>query len=177
MTGMGATTVKSASAAGRLAESSFAVVTDPVQEQNHRVLQPVLTDLIAYSLLLKQLHWNVTGPNFRPIHQHLDEIHGEVMEAVDSVAERLAATGHSPDGTVQSVSRDSELGETPTGFLPDVEVLKLAAYRTHELTGLVRSRMEAIEDKDTVTADLLHQVVEGLEKHHWMLRAQLTHQS
>jgi DNA-binding ferritin-like protein len=32
--------------------------------------------------------------------------------------------------------------------------------------------MEQIEEPDPVTADILHAVVEGLEKHLWMLRVQ-----
>ncbi len=155
-----------------LVEQSFAVVSGPQREENRRTLQPVLTDLIAFGLNVKQLHWNVIGPNFRPIHLHLDEIYEDVQEAVDSVAERLTACGHSPSGTVKSVAADTELVDVPTGFIRDEEVLLLAGQRIHELIGLIRSRMAAIEDVDTVTADLLHQIVEKLEKHHWMLRAQ-----
>lgn len=155
-----------------LIEQQFAVVSGPQREENHRILQPILTDLIAFSLTVKQLHWNVIGPHFRPIHLHLDEIYGEVLEAIDKVAERMTATGHSPTGTVKSVASDTELVDVPTGFIKDEEVLLLAGQRIHELIGLIRSRMETIENIDTVTADILHQIVETLEKHHWMLRAQ-----
>ena len=155
-----------------LIEQPFAVVTGPQREENHRVLQPVLTDLIAFGLTVKQLHWNVIGPNFRPIHLHLDEIHAVVLKAVDAVAERITACGHSPIGTLKSVAKDTELVDPPHGFIRDEEVLLLASQRIHELTGLIRTRMAAIEDVDTVTADLLHKIVEKLEMHHWMLRAQ-----
>lgn len=153
-------------------EISLAVVSAPQRETNHKVLQPILTDLIAYGLNVKQLHWNVVGPHFRPIHLHLDEVYGEVQEAIDEVAERLTATGHSPNGTIASVKKDTEINDVPTGFLPDKEVLLLASERTQQLVGLIRSRMDSIEEVDTVTADLLHQVVAKLEKHHWMLQAQ-----
>ena len=153
-------------------EVSLAVVSGPQREHNHRVLQPILTDLIAASLIIKQLHWNVVGTDFRPIHLHLDEIYADVVEAVDTVAERLAATGHSPDGRLKSVAANTELLEVPEGFLHDKEVLLHASERVRELTGLIRSRMAVIEDVDTVTADVLHQIVDKLEKHHWMLQAQ-----
>jgi len=155
-----------------LVEQALAVVNGPQREENHRVLQPTLTDLIAFGLTVKQLHWNVIGPYFRPIHLHLDEIHEDVQEAIDTVAERIAACGHSPLGTVKSVAANTELVDPPEGFIRDEEVLILAGQRTHEVVGLIRSRMESIEDVDTVTADILHQIVGKLEKHHWMLRAQ-----
>jgi starvation-inducible DNA-binding protein len=153
-------------------EISLAAVSGPQRETNHTILQPILTDLIAYGLNVKQLHWNIVGPHFRPIHLHLDEIYAEVQEAIDNVAERLSATGHSPTGTVQGVAKDTELLDVPKGFTKDQEVLLLASERTRELVGLIRSRMASIEDIDTVTADLLHGIVAGLEKQHWMIQAQ-----
>lgn len=153
-------------------DPSLAVVSGPQQEQNHRILQPVLTDLIAFGLSVKQLHWNVVGPHFRSIHLQLDEIYDDVLEATDSVAERIVACGHSPTGTSREVAANAELLDAPLGFLRDDEVLLYAGQRIHELSGLIRARMKDIEEVDTVSADLLHQVVAKLEKHHWMLRAQ-----
>jgi starvation-inducible DNA-binding protein len=153
-------------------EISLAAVSGPIREKNHAVLQPILTDLIAYGLNVKQLHWNVVGPNFRPIHLFLDEIYEHVQEAIDTVAERLSMTGHSPDGRVTAVAANTELEDVPEGFTHDTKVLTFASERTRELIGLIRSRMESIEDVDTVTADLLHQIVYKLESQHWMLQAQ-----
>lgn len=153
-------------------EQNLAVVSGPQREINRRVLQPTLTDLIAFGLTVKQLHWNVIGPHFRPLHLHLDEIHEDVEDAVDTVAERMSATGHSPTGTAKAVAANSEVADPPLGFLRDDEVLLLAGQRTHELADLIRSRMASIEEADTVTADILHEIVGKLEKHHWMLKAQ-----
>ncbi|HWD40165.1 MAG TPA: DNA starvation/stationary phase protection protein [Fimbriimonas sp.] len=153
-------------------EVSLAAVEGPIREKNHKVLQPILTDLLAFALTVKQLHWNVVGPHFRPIHLHLDVIFDEVQEAIDTVAERMSATGHSPDGRLKSTAKNTELEDVPEGFLRDDEVLLLASRNLRELVGLIRSRMETIEDVDTVTADLLHQIVEKLEKQHWMIQAQ-----
>jgi starvation-inducible DNA-binding protein len=153
-------------------EISLSAVSGPIREKNHQVLQPVLTDLIAFSATVKQLHWNVIGPHFRPIHLHLDEIYEGVLEAIDTVAERLSATGHSPNGTIGYVAANTELKDVPGGFTRDDQVLTLAVHEIGELVGLIRSRMASIEDVDTVTADLLHQIVANLEKHHWMLQAQ-----
>jgi starvation-inducible DNA-binding protein len=151
--------------------AAFAAISGPQREKNHRVLQPVLTDLIAFALTTKQLHWNVHGPHFRSIHLHLDEIYASVQIAIDAVAERLTACGHSPSGSLGYVAKQAELKDVPEGFLKDDEVLLLGGQRLHELIGLIRDRMEDIEDPDPVTADLLHQIVADLEKHHWMIQA------
>ncbi len=153
-------------------EVSVSAISGPQREANHKVLQPILTDLIAYGLSVKQLHWNIVGAHFRPIHLHLDEIYAEIQEAIDTVAERLSATGHSPNGTLKSVAQSTELLDVPTGFIRDDQVLLYASERTRELIGLIRSRMESVETVDTVTADILHQIVADLEKQHWMIQAQ-----
>lgn len=160
------------SATHDLNQPTFAAVDASKQDKNREVLQPVLENLIAYSLTIKQLHWNVIGPNFRPIHLHLDEIYEIAQEGVDEVAERITACGHSPNGILKHVAKEAKLKEVPEGFLRDTEVLQIATDRTKDLIELTRKHMEKIEEEDTVTADLLHQIVEKLEKHHWMLQAQ-----
>jgi len=155
-----------------LIEQSLAVVSGPQREENRRVLQPSLTDLIAIGLTIKQLHWNIIGPNFKPIHEQLDAIYADVLDGVDLVAERLSATGHSPNGTLKGVAADTELEDPPTGFIRDEQVLVIAGERIHEIVGLIRARLAQIENVDTITADLLHGILAKLEKHHWMLRAQ-----
>ena len=41
---------------------------DAVKEAVRNRLQPLLVDLLELSLTGKQLHWNVLGPNFKPLH-------------------------------------------------------------------------------------------------------------
>lgn len=154
-----------------LIQKSFAVVGAKPRDKNHSALQPILTDLITLGRVLKQLHWNVTGPHFRSIHLHLDEIYAIVDAGIDEVAERMTATGHSPDGRIREVAAKSEIEDAPAGFLADQRVLLLASHALKQTSELIRSRCEAIEDVDVVTADLLHQIVLDLEKHHWMLEA------
>lgn len=155
-----------------LIQKSFAAVNGAPREKNHQVLQPILSDLIILGRNLKQLHWNVTGPHFRALHLHLDEIYAVVDKAIDVVAERLTATGHSPDGRTRIVTKSSEIEDSPPGFLPDDRALTLASHGVKQMCELIRSRCEAIEDADVMTADMLHQIVLDLEKHHWMLEAQ-----
>ncbi len=154
---------------------SLATVDGHQRESIHRALQPILFELIGLGRSLKQLHWNVTGPHFRPIHLHLDEIYALVDDATDQVAERLAATGHSPNGRMCDVTKQSEIEDMPAGFINDAEVLLLSEHTIRRVVGVIRYRITEIETVDTSTADLLHQIVLGLEKHHWMIAAHRVH--
>jgi starvation-inducible DNA-binding protein len=135
-------------------------------------LQAALIVLIDLSLLGKQAHWNVTGPHFRPLHLQLDEMIDAWRAAADAVAERAVALGHAPDGLAATVAARSELGSLPDGQLPDHVVVGAFTRLLTEAVGIVRERMDRIEDVDTVTADLLHGVVAGLEENLWMIRVQ-----
>jgi starvation-inducible DNA-binding protein len=135
-------------------------------------LQVALILLTDLSLLGKQAHWNVTGPHFRSLHLQLDEMIDAWRDAADTVAERAAALGHSPDGRAATVAARSGLEPLPEGPLPDHLVVDAFTRLLTDAVGTIRERMDRIEDVDTVTADLLHGVVAGLEENLWMIRVQ-----
>jgi starvation-inducible DNA-binding protein len=136
------------------------------------VLQSALILLTDLSLLGKQAHWNVQGPNFRPLHLQLDEMIESWREAADVVAERAVALGQAADGRAATVAASSGLQTLPGGPLSDREVVAAFTGLLTDAIGAVREGMDQIEDMDTVTADVLHGVVAGLEQNAWMIRVQ-----
>lgn len=59
-------------------------------------LQGALIDLIDLALVAKQAHWNLTGRNFKVVHEHLDEVVALARGGQDDVAERAVAIGRAP---------------------------------------------------------------------------------
>jgi starvation-inducible DNA-binding protein len=135
-------------------------------------LQGVLAILIDLSLTGKHAHWNVQGPNFRPLHLHLDEMIDEWRDAADTVGERAVALGHAPDGRTATVAAQSPLPQLEAGPQLDRELLVALTRILTEAIGAIRERMDRLEDVDTVTADILHGVVAKLEEQAWMIRVQ-----
>jgi starvation-inducible DNA-binding protein len=74
-----------------------------------RELEATLHDLVALSLIGKQLHWAVVGPLFRPLHVQLDELVDSWRDLGGVVAERAVALGYVPDGQAQAVAAGSEI--------------------------------------------------------------------
>ncbi|MEU0512857.1 DNA starvation/stationary phase protection protein [Amycolatopsis sp. NPDC006125] len=135
-------------------------------------LQRTLTDLIDLGLLAKQAHWNVTGPHFRAVHLHLDELAATTREHADSVAERLAALGVSPDGRASTVAAESTLPGLPAGPLADRTVVEaVTGILAATISGL-RAGIEATGEPDPVSQDLLIGITADLEKQRWMFQAQ-----
>ena len=133
-------------------------------------LQAVLIDLIDLSLAAKQLHWNVTGPAFRPLHLQLDELVDSWRAMSDEVAERAATLGFAPDAQAATVAHGSRIDAFPAGRITDRDVVSGLTGRLADVIDRARYAMAAV--RDSISEDLLIDVVRTLEKQHWMLRAQ-----
>ncbi|MFG2633328.1 Dps family protein [Streptomyces sp. NPDC048362] len=135
-------------------------------------LQDTLVDLLGLSLVGKQAHWNIVGPRFRSIHLQLDEVVAAARAHSDTVAERAAALGVSPDGRPETIAATFALPGTKDGWLRDTEVVELMVSTLHTAVTRLRERIEATEKADPVTQDLLISITADLEKQRWMFEAE-----
>jgi starvation-inducible DNA-binding protein len=141
-------------------------------EDAGKELQATLVELVALSLLGKQLHWNVTGQLFRPLHLHLDELVDSWRELSDTVAERAVAIGFAPDGRAPTVVADSGITPVDAGPIQDHAVVQALADRLAAVAEKVRERAERLADIDIASQDVLIEVMRALEEQLWMIRAQ-----
>jgi starvation-inducible DNA-binding protein len=142
------------------------------QERVGQVLQPVLVDLIDLSLLAKQAHWTVVGPEFRSLHLQLDDIVTTTREATDQVAERLAIVGLLPDGRSGTVAAATDVPQLSKGWLPIADAVTATADAVESVARRSRAAIAELDGADPVTEDLLISVLTQLEEHLWMLSAQ-----
>jgi starvation-inducible DNA-binding protein len=150
----------------------------PFDNPNERVavgaeLQVVLQDLIDLSLIGKQLHWSVVGAAAHGVHLFLDELVGEWRELADVVAERAMTLGFVPDGQSSAVAAGSRVEAVEVESLADHAVIWELGRRVAAVAELIRDRLGSVGGADLVTQDVLIKVVGMLEKHQWLLRAQL----
>jgi len=143
-----------------------------VRDEVGHELQATLIDLVDLSLVGKQLHWTVVGPNFRPLHLHLDELVDSWRALSDTVAERAVAIGFIPDGQAQAITSGTELAPVERAALEDYVVVREATHRIADVSERVRARMDRLAELDAASQDVLIEVVRALEEQQWMLRAQ-----
>jgi starvation-inducible DNA-binding protein len=136
-------------------------------------LRPLLADLISLSLQGKQAHWNVVGPLFQSVHTQMDQVVDHAREWSDEVAERMVAVGIPAAGQACDVARETSLLPLPDGILSDRDAVALMAEQVATLVSCGRTAMERLGDVDLASQDLVIEVVRGLEKDLWMLRAQI----
>lgn len=135
-------------------------------------LQRVLVDLVALQLQAKQAHWTVVGRNFRDLHLQLDEIVDDVREFSDTIAERMRALDAIPDGRANTVAATTALQPFPVGEQNTATVVDLITGRLRGTVSTLRAVHDEVDAEDPSTADLLHAVIDGLEKHAWMVSAE-----
>jgi starvation-inducible DNA-binding protein len=143
------------------------------REEIGNELQATLLELVDLSLLGKQLHWSVVGPQFRPLHLYLDELIDSWRELADTVAERAVALGYWPDGQADTVAAGSQVARVERGAIDDRHVLRELAQRLAEVDERTRGRMDRLAELDAASEDVLVQAVRALEEQLWMIRAQL----
>ena len=112
----------------------------PAREEAGHLLQLTLVELVALSLIGKQLHWNIAGPGFRDLHLFLDELTDEWRELSDVVAERAVAIGVQPDGRAPTVVAQSELEPVEPGRVAVADAVRQLKRRVGEVDERVRAR-------------------------------------
>jgi starvation-inducible DNA-binding protein len=145
------------------------------REEIGNELQATLLELVDLSLLGKQLHWSVVGPNFRALHLQLDELVDSWHDLADTVAERAVAIGTFPDGQAGVVAARSLARPLEPAAIEDHVVVRDLAHRIAEVSELARARMDRLGELDAASQDVLIEVVRTLEEQQWMVRAQLPH--
>ncbi|ANW17751.1 Dps family protein [Streptomyces clavuligerus] len=154
----------------------MSVVKSPLSDADLKTvgeaLRGALVDLVDLSLVAKQVHWNVVGPRFRSVHLQLDEVVDTARLHSDTVAERCAAIGVTPDGRAATVAAQSAIGTVPEGWIKDGDAIQVLVRALDAVIVRMRERIATTGDPDPVSQDILIGLTGDLEKHSWMFQAE-----
>jgi starvation-inducible DNA-binding protein len=135
-------------------------------------LQRVLVDLIELHLQGKQAHWNVVGTNFRDLHLQLDEIVATARDASDTIAERIRALNAVPDGRSDTVTASTTLPAFPPAEQTTTDTVEFITTAIYAAVDTLRTVHDDVDTVDPSSADLLHTIIDALEKAAWMLKSE-----
>ncbi len=138
------------------------------------LLNQQLADTYDLFSQTKHAHWNVKGAEFFQIHLLYDKLAEQVEDYVDMIAERITALGGMAFGTARMASATSRLAEFPPDCFESTATLDALATRFSGVGSSCRAIIDiAAASGDAATADLLTQVVRGMDTALWMLEAHL----
>jgi starvation-inducible DNA-binding protein len=135
-------------------------------------LQPVLTNLLALTLNLKQAHWHVRGRHFVPVHELIDAVVDDARTYSDDLAERVVALGIAVDGRPETVADRTSLPHIAEGFLTDDKIVAAVLEQLDAAIESARATLEPLDKADQVSQDIVIELLRALEKHRWMFAAQ-----
>jgi starvation-inducible DNA-binding protein len=127
---------------------------------------------VQYQKLL-HFHWRVEGPGFFELHQKFEELYDRFKVIVDEVAERILTIEHAPFGSLKEALHLATIKES-TGVPTDTTMVQEIVHDFETQIKLMKQTCELAEDNhDRGTANLLDEIIDGLEKTNWMLHAYL----
>lgn len=143
------------------------------RKENAEGLAHLLADTYTLYLKTHSFHWNVTGPMFQTLHLMFEQQYTELSLAVDLIAERIRALGHTAPGSYSQFLNLSAVAEE-TG-VPSAENMIRQLVDDQETVVRTARRIFAAAEaaSDQVTMDLLTARMQVHEKTAWMLRSLL----
>lgn len=136
-------------------------------------LKQVLADTYALYLKTQNYHWNVTGPNFKPLHLLFEEQYTELATAIDNIAERIRTLGEKAPGAFSIYAKLTKIAEADVNATAETMVKHLIESNEQVVDSLKQARNSARESNDDATEGLMIERITIHEKSLWMLKASL----
>lgn len=140
-----------------------------------------LNDLLSCYMVFYQnvrgFHWNIHGEQFFTLHARYQELYSDLLEKVDSIAERILTLGeiplHSCDDyrTVSRIKGEKNVSDPKEGVTSVIASLQLLITRQREIL----KSANAAGDEGTVA--MMSDYITQQEKLVWMYTAFLNQQS
>ena len=144
------------------------------REQLVALLNQQLADTFDLYSQTKQAHWNVKGAHFIQLHELYDKLATELIDHVDTLAERATSLGGVALGTARMAGGASRLPEFPGVGIGSLESVTALAERYSVLAASTRAAIDTADGLgDADAADIFTGISRGLDKALWFLEAHL----
>jgi len=138
------------------------------------LMNQYLANLSIINTKLHNLHWNVTGLQFMPVHKFTEELYNDVFEKFDQVAEQIKILGHTPLSTTKAFLEVATIAEIEPKDFHHREVLEILQSDLRLQRILVNDiRNLADEENDYTTVSMVEDHIAGYDKNLWFLSAML----
>lgn len=136
-------------------------------------LKSLLANSYALSLKTQNYHWNVTGPNFKSLHELFEEQYDDLGSAIDEIAERIRGLGEKAPGSFKAFDKLSVIKEGNENLSPKEMLEDLIDGQMHVLEVLKKTLESAQDVGDEVTIGIVVDRMTAHEKTAWMLRSSI----
>ena len=138
------------------------------------LLNKNLANLQVLYVKLHNLHWNVKGISFKPVHELTESYYNYIAEQYDAVAERIIQIGGKPLTSMKDYLNNASIKEE-NGNSFDGKFVLNSVLVDFEFLNVQYKEISKIaeENNDVPTANIADENVAWLEKQIWMIKAML----
>ena len=121
------------------------------------------------------LHWNVVGGQFKPVHEYLEVLYDSLSDSLDEVAEILKMNDEYPVASLKGYLELSQIKELEESKDVHYEVvLKMIIEDLVILQNQAKViRNLALEDDIIVLIDSMEGIISNIDKELWFIRSML----
>ncbi len=145
-----------------------------MNKEQKTLMNQYVADLAVLNVKFHNMHWNVVGERFEPVHVYLEKMYDDFFEKFDEVAERMKMVGEYPLASLASyleVTKVKEL-EVRDYQIPEVyEIVKDELEKARKLATDIRNIAD--EAGDFVTVGMMEDHVAGYDKELWFIESAL----
>ena len=150
------------------------VVARESRDDLKRMILRILSGSYALMIKTQAVHWNISGPLFKSVHDMTEAQYTSLFAAIDVLAERIRALGLTAPMSYDAMQDATDIRPFDKAKLTAGQMIRALAS-DHEL--LSRELMAGIEAAsrigDPATEDLFTERLRDHQKQAWMLRALL----
>ncbi len=136
-----------------------------------KTLEEALANSYALTIKTQNYHWNVTGPNFKPLHELFQAQYEDLFDSTDEFAERMRALGVKVEASFEHFAKIAKTKKGDENLSAKEMVQDLALDHQSLIRLLKEAIVIAQENDDEGTADIFIQRVKIHEKALWMLES------
>lgn len=134
------------------------------------LMNQYVADLAVLNIKFHNLHWNVVGERFVPVHEYLEEQYDALFETFDEVAERLKMLGEYPLASLKTYLEVTKVTELPNSDYSITQAFGIVKEEYEKLRALaIDIRALADEESDFVTVALMEDFVADYDKQLWFI--------
>lgn len=133
-----------------------------------------LANLAVMNFKLHNLHWNVEGEQFVPVHLYTEEVYDEMFEYFDAVAEHFRMYGLQPDSTLSAYMKNATIEEIEPRKFGCREVLEILLKDLETLRKQATDLRNACDEEGWFSAvSIFEDHVTSYNKRIWFIKATL----
>lgn len=131
-----------------------------------------VSNLAVMNVKLHNLHWNVVGMEFMPIHLKTEELYTDMFMKYDDVAEQIKILGETPLATMKDYLEKATIEEIPVKAFAPKEVVGIVIEDINVLVALAKDIRRVADDEGDFTVVAMFEAhIEYFSKELWFLNA------